>query len=102
MRRVRYLAGARRDIAEIYRYSEDRSGCALTAERFVERLRKQSRHLAELPAVLGRPRPELAPGLRSFTFQGYLILLRYADEVLEIVNILEGHRDIQAIFRKND
>jgi toxin ParE1/3/4 len=102
VRRVRYLAGARRDIAEIYHYIESRSGSALTAERFVQRLRAQCRHLAELPAVLGRPRPELGPGLRSFTFQGYLILLRYAGEVLEIVNIFEGHRDIQAIFRKND
>ena len=102
MRRVRYLAGARRDIAEIYRYIEDRSGSALTAERFVQRLRAQCRHLAELSAILGRPRPELAPELRAFTFHGYLILLRYAGDVLEIVNIFEGHRDIEAIFRKSD
>jgi toxin ParE1/3/4 len=74
----------------------------VTAERFVDRLRAQCRHIAELPATIGRPGPELMPGLRSFLFQGYLILFRYNDEILDIVNIVEGHRDIAAIFRTND
>jgi len=102
VRRVRYLAPARRDIAQIYAYIENRSQSSVTAERFVNRLRAQCRHIGELPATIGRPRPELMPGLRSFSFQGYLILFRYNGEVLDIVNIVEGHRDIAAIFRTND
>jgi len=102
VRRIRYLARARRDIAELYGYIENASHSSRTAGRFVNRLRDQCRHIAELPGVLGRPRPELAPDLRSFPFRGYLIIFRYAGEVLEIVNIVEGHRDIGAIFPRDD
>ena len=52
--------------------------------------------------MLGRSRPELRPGLRTFSFQGYLIVLRYVDGILEIVNVIEGHRDIEALFRKSE
>jgi toxin ParE1/3/4 len=100
VRRVRYLASARRDIAEIYAYIENRSESRATAERFVVRLRAQCRHIAELQATIGRPRPELRPSLRSYSFQGYLIFFRYAGDVLEIIKVIEGHRDIEAIFRK--
>lgn len=49
--------------------------------------------------MLGRPRPELRPDIRSFVFRGYVIFFRYTDEQLQIVNILEGHRDVIAHFR---
>jgi toxin ParE1/3/4 len=51
---------------------------------------------------MGRPRPELRPDLRSFAFKGYVILLRYEGDWLEIVNIIEGHRDIDARFYPGD
>jgi plasmid stabilization system protein ParE len=47
---------------------------------------------------MGRPRPELRPDLRSFAFRGYIILFRYAGDTMEIVNIIEGHRDIDDFF----
>ena len=47
---------------------------------------------------MGRPRPELRPELRSVAFKGYVIFFRYVGEVLEVVNILGGHRDIDAYF----
>jgi plasmid stabilization system protein ParE len=100
VRRLRYLASARRDISDIYHYIESRTESSVTAQRFVDRLRAQCRHIAALPSTLGRPRPELGKDLRTFPFQGYLIVLRYADDVLEIVDIVEGHRDIKAIIRK--
>ena len=102
MRRLRYLDSALRDIAEIYAYIEGRSESSVIAGRFIGRLRAQCRHIAKLPGTIGRPRPELLPQLRSFSFQSYLILFRYAGEVLEIVNIVEGHRDIDMLFRKDD
>ena len=30
--------------------------------------------------------------------KGYVIFFRYADHRFEVVNILEGHRDIEAFF----
>jgi toxin ParE1/3/4 len=45
-----------------------------------------------------RPRPELRPDLRSHHFETYVIFFRYVGDVLEVVNVLEGHRDIEAFF----
>lgn len=102
MRRVRYLAGARQDLTEIYLYIDERSGSSRTAERFVQRLRRQCRHLAGLSTILGRPRPELRPGLRGYVFENYLILMRYEEKTLDIVNVIESHRDVEALFRKSE
>lgn len=98
MRRVRLLDGARADIAAIYAYIEETSGSSATAERFARQLNQQCRRLADLPGTLGRPRPELRGDLRSLPYGNYVIFFRYVGDVLEIVNILEGHRDIEAFF----
>lgn len=102
MRRVRILASARTDIAAIFDYIESASGSRAAARRFTRLLTEQCRHLGRLPALLGRLRPELRPGIRSFPFKNYIILMRYVGEALEIVNVVESHRDVEAIFRKDE
>jgi plasmid stabilization system protein ParE len=47
---------------------------------------------------MGRSRPELRPDMRSVAFGNYAILFRYSRNTLEVVNILEGHRDFGAFF----
>ncbi len=47
---------------------------------------------------MGRLRAELQPDLRSHPHKAYVIFFRYVGDVLEVVNILEGHRDIEAFF----
>lgn len=47
---------------------------------------------------MGRPRRELHPDLRSHPFGNYVIFFRYVGDVIEIVNILEAHRDIDSFF----
>jgi toxin ParE1/3/4 len=55
------------------------------------------------PRHVGVARPELRPDIRCFPFRGYLIFFRYLDDdVLEVVNILEGHRDVIAAFGKDE
>jgi plasmid stabilization system protein ParE len=56
--------------------------------------------LAALPGTLGTPRPEIRPELRSFSFKGYVILFRYHGDAFEVVDIIEGHRDIEALLRR--
>lgn len=102
MRRVRLLDGARDDIAAIYAQIEQASGSSLVAERFARRLNDQCRRLASLPGMLGRPRPELRPDMRSYAFGNYVIFFRHAGDLLEVVNILEGHRDIEAFFGEDE
>lgn len=63
---------------------------------------RQCAKLAALPGVLGRARPELRPDIRSFAFRGYVIFFRYRGDRLEVVSVLEGHRDIDAHFSDGD
>ncbi len=99
MRRLVYLASARRDFAAILDHIARESGSATVARRFVEALRQQCRRLASLPGTLGRARPELRPDIRSFAFRNYVILFRYENNTFEVVNVIEGHRDLIAYFR---
>lgn len=75
------------------------SGSHSVARGFVDLLRQQCRKLASLPGTLGRTRPELHPDVRSFAFKGYVIFFRYEGATFEVVNVLEGHRDILAAVR---
>jgi plasmid stabilization system protein ParE len=63
-------------------------------------LRQKCRQLAGLPGTLGRHRPELRPDMRSFAYKGYVIFFRYERDALEVVNIVEGHRDVDALFHR--
>ena len=98
MRRLVYLAAAERDLLSILEYIARESGSAAIGLAFTERLQGQCARLASLPGTLGRARPELRPDLRSSAFGNYVIFFRYRDDVLEVVNVLEGHRDIDAFF----
>jgi len=102
VRRLRVLDSARRDLAQIYHYIEERSASTALAERFARQLNDQYRRLARLPGLLGRARPELRPDIRSAPFKGYIIFFRYLDDVFEVVHIIEGHRDIDALFAKDE
>lgn len=98
MRELAYLLAAQRDLNDILRHIARQSGSRLVGESFVGRLRQQCRRLAALPGALGHPRPELAADLRSFPCHGYVIFFRYAESRLEVVNVIERHRDMDALF----
>lgn len=93
-RRLLFLDAADADLDRVYEQIRDASQSATVAERFVDRLLDKCEHLATLPGTLGRPRPEL----RSAPYEGYVIFFRYEGDALEVVNILEGGRDIDAWF----
>jgi toxin ParE1/3/4 len=47
---------------------------------------------------MGRARPELWEDIRSSAYKSYVIFFRYDGDILEVVNVLEGHRDFEAFF----
>jgi toxin ParE1/3/4 len=102
LRRVSFTAAANRDLRAILRYISRESGSRIVARRFTDGIVKKCAHLASLPGTLGRPRPELRADLRSFPFRGYVIFFRYRDDVLEVVSVLEGHRDTVAYFKDDE
>lgn len=98
MRRLRYTSEALDNLTDIAAYIATSAGSVSLAEGFVAQLQQKCARLADLPGTLGRVRPELRPDLRSFVFKGYVIFFRYLDDTLEVVAILEGHRDVAAYF----
>jgi plasmid stabilization system protein ParE len=102
MAQLRFTAAARDDLDSIAEYIARRSGSRILAERFTGELRRKCRDLAAAPIRMGRPRPELLPELRSHPYRSYMIFFRYVGDVLEIVNVIEGHRDVGAYFSDRD
>jgi toxin ParE1/3/4 len=94
--RLRWLPTANADLVSILNYITRQSGNTVIGRRFVQELQRKCRELANLPGKLGRPRSELRPDLRSYAHKGYVIFFRYEPGVFEVVNIIEGHRDIDA------
>ena len=100
MPRLRFSAGAKRDLESIAIYIAEQSGHRKVAARFVRQLRQKCAELAAAPIIMGRLRKELGPDLRSHPHKAYVIFFRYVGGVLEIVNVIEGHRDIPGLFPK--
>jgi plasmid stabilization system protein ParE len=83
-------------------YIADASGSVAAGEAFVRRLRAQCHKLAAIDGTIGRARPELRHDIRSVPYKNYVIFFRYVADRFEVVDILEGHRDIEAHFRERD
>ena len=98
MPQLRYFEQAKNDLIQIKRYIAKVSGSNEIALRYMEKLRQECRRLAALPGTMGRARPELGEGIRSIPYGNYVILFRYNGPSLEIVSIIEGHRDIEELF----
>ena len=104
MRRLQFTDDADRDLVDIALYIASESQSRELASAFVERLRAKCRQLASLPATLGTPRQDLRPeplnDIRSTPCQGYVIFFRCRDDVLEVVNVLHGSRDVIRYFEE--
>jgi toxin ParE1/3/4 len=98
VRKLVYLVSAQDDLANILEYITRESGNLAIGLGFITALRSKCAKLASLPGILGRHRPDLRSDIRSSAFKGYVIFFRYEGEFLEIVNVLEGHRDIVAYY----
>lgn len=67
------------------------------ADRFLDLLDEKMRLLADTPGI-GRSRAELSPGLRGLPAGNYVIFYRQVSTGIEIVRVLHGSRDIEALF----
>ena len=97
MRRLIYLAAAERDLVSILEYTARESGSLAIGRGFTDQLQAHCARLASLPGTLGRARPELRADIRSSVYKGYVVFFRYREDALEVVNILEDHRDIETL-----
>jgi len=71
------------------------------ADAFVDLIDQKFQALAGHPN-LGRSRDELAEGLRSFPVGKYVIFYRAIPAGVEIVRVLHGSRDLNAMLNPED
>lgn len=89
----------RSDLSEIWDYiAEDNE---TKADAFVDLIDQKFQALAAHPK-LGRSRDELGEGLRSFPIGKYIIFYRVIPSGVEIVRVLHGSRDLNAMFNADD
>jgi toxin ParE1/3/4 len=92
-----FTADAREHLAAIGEFIADGSNSEI-ADRFVAALVAKCTKLASLPGTLGSPRPDLNAAFRSTPHKGYIIYFRYVDDLLEVIGILDAHRDAATYF----
>jgi len=100
--RLRFSERAKGDLESIATYIAEDSGSRIVAERFTGELRRKCADLAAAPIRMGRARNELRLGPRSHPYKSYVIFFRYVGDTLEVVTVIEGHRDIPALFGEDE
>jgi toxin ParE1/3/4 len=72
-----------------------------TSEKFINGITSRCKYIAQFPSI-GRSRNELSPGLRSLSYEQYIIFYKIAEETLEIVRVASGYQDLKKLFEEND
>ena len=95
MARVTRRPLAAADIPEIWdHFAED---SLAQADRWVDKLDEKFNRLATQP-LFGRARDELAADLRSSPFGRYVIFYAPIEDGIDVVRVLHGARDVDAVF----
>jgi toxin ParE1/3/4 len=95
MRNYSVSPQAREDLIEIWQFISQDSVEA--ADNLLDSFVEKFELIADRPQA-GCARPELARNLRSFPVGRYVIFYRLSRNVVEIVRVLHGARDIYAVF----
>jgi toxin ParE1/3/4 len=90
---------ARIDLSEIWDYIADDN--ETRADAFIDLIDQKFLELANHPKM-GRSRDELAESLRSFPVGKYIIFYRVISKGIDIIRVLHGSRDLNAIFNPDD
>jgi toxin ParE1/3/4 len=67
------------------------------AVTYVRELRERARRIGEFPHA-GPPRPQWGEGIRIAVHGKYLIIYRVRDETVQVLRVLHGARDLDALF----
>lgn len=95
MNQYRVSPEARSDLDETWHYIAQDNPDA--ADKYISAIVSRFPTLTSMPHM-GRERPELAPGLRSFVVGHHVIFYRLFNGGVEIVRVLDGVRDLPPLF----
>jgi toxin ParE1/3/4 len=88
------------DMMDIWRYVAQYSGPE-RAGAVIRQLEQKIQTIAEFPHM-GRRRDDLVPGLRSVPFTTYVLCYFPLDDGIEVVRVVDGRRDLPAVFAYED
>jgi toxin ParE1/3/4 len=71
-----------------------------TSDRFLKRLNQKLTKIAAFPN-LGKARPEWGESYRSLPIDNYVIVYRVTEEMVEILRIISGYRDMDDLFTED-
>lgn len=97
---LRVSVQAKQDLRDLWRGIAEFSGLT-KADRQLVQIEKKFQLLTQFPRS-GPSREELRPGLRSYPAGNFVIFYRVGETYVEIVRVLNGHRDIEALFQDPD
>jgi toxin ParE1/3/4 len=99
--KVIFRPQAEADLLALYRYIAEASGLGIASE-YIDRIEVACMSLATFPNR-GSKRDDLAPGLRTVTFERRLtIVYRVLKARVEIVTIAYGGRDFESDLREDN
>jgi toxin ParE1/3/4 len=99
-RQLRLTEQAQQDLRGIWRGLAE-FGSLENADSDLQVIQKKFKMLVQFPSS-GRTREELGLGLRSFPARDYVIFYRIGEAQVEIVRVIHGRRDLEAIFKDTE
>lgn len=84
-----------KDLEEIIDYFSSHNLEA--GERFINEFEKKCKYLANFPNM-GRSYDDIKPSLRGLSLASYIIFYRVIDDVIEIIRVVSGYRDLESLF----
>ncbi len=86
---------AARDLEEISTYYAVHNVEA--GEKFIDEFEARCRYLVNFPNI-GKSYRSIRPDLRGISFSGYIIFYRVSARIVEILRVVSGSRDLEALF----
>jgi toxin ParE1/3/4 len=83
---------AESDISDIYDYTLENFS-AKQAILYLQGLERCFKSLIDQPNI-GKERPEIRTGLRSFLYEKHTVFYRIDDDYIRIIRVLNSHRDL--------
>ena len=88
------------DIDHLWDYYAGVAGAG-TANKLLREIARVVAAIGDFP-LAGRSRDDIRAGLRSLSAGSQIVFYRLRDDRLEIVRVLDGRRDIEEIFSKEE
>ncbi len=95
--KIKWHSDARDDLYALYFWIAEQAGDEI-AYRYTARIEKHTETLTQFPAR-GTPRDDLVAGLRTITYRKRTVITyQIVDQVIEILGISHGGRDLKRRF----